>query len=109
MVCPWSQFWSCANCIYFQTAAGKEEQFQLFACLYEASMIDRKVGDKNIQFEMTIGESENRAIIEPLDSTPKDLRMISSLSVLLSLRVFISKLLSEARRGPDESGFATKT
>ncbi|XP_046857902.1 otoferlin-like isoform X2 [Xenia sp. Carnegie-2017] len=38
-----------------ETAAGKEEQFQLFACLYEASMIDRKVGDKNIQFEMTIG------------------------------------------------------
>ena len=42
--------------IFIQTAAGKEEQFQLFACLYEASMIDRKVGDKNIQFEMTIGK-----------------------------------------------------
>lgn len=41
----------------FQTASGKEEQFQLFACLYEASMIDRKVGDKSIQFEMTIGRS----------------------------------------------------
>lgn len=48
--------WACE--ITFQTAAGKEEQFQLFACLYEASMIDRKVGDKNIQFEMTIGKFE---------------------------------------------------
>lgn len=39
----------------FQTAAGKEDQFQLFACFYEASMIERKVGDKMIQFEMSIG------------------------------------------------------
>lgn len=38
-----------------QTAAGKEDQFQLFACFYEASMIERKVGDKMIQFEMSIG------------------------------------------------------
>ncbi|CAB4005702.1 otoferlin-like isoform X4 [Paramuricea clavata] len=43
-----------------ETAAGKEEQFQLFACLYEASMIDRKVGDKNMQFEMTIGNYGNQ-------------------------------------------------
>lgn len=40
---------------FFQTAAGKEDQFQLYACFYEASMIERKVGDKMIQFEMSIG------------------------------------------------------
>ncbi|XP_020629755.1 otoferlin-like isoform X2 [Orbicella faveolata] len=41
------------------TAAGKEDQFQLFACFYEASMIERKVGDKMIQFEMSIGNYGN--------------------------------------------------
>lgn len=44
----------------FQTAAGKEDQFQLFACFYEASMIERKVGDKMIQFEMSIGKRKNK-------------------------------------------------
>ncbi|XP_068680925.1 otoferlin-like isoform X8 [Montipora foliosa] len=41
------------------TAAGKEDYFQLFACFYEASMIERKVGDKMIQFEMSIGNYGN--------------------------------------------------
>ena len=39
----------------FQTAAGKEDNIQLFACIYEASMIERKAGEKNVSFEMTIG------------------------------------------------------
>ena len=34
---------------------GKEEVFQLFSTFYEASMIPRKVGEKPIQFEVTIG------------------------------------------------------
>ena len=35
---------------------GREEIYQLFATFYEASMIPRKVGDKPIQFEVTMGE-----------------------------------------------------
>lgn len=41
-----------------KTAAGKEDNFQLFACIYEASMIERKAGEKNVQFEMSIGLSD---------------------------------------------------
>ncbi|KAK3744957.1 hypothetical protein QZH41_000287 [Actinostola sp. cb2023] len=49
------------------TAAGKEEHFQLFACFYEASMIDRKAGDKMINFEMSIGNWGNALDGVPLE------------------------------------------
>lgn len=35
---------------------GRDEVYQLFSTFYEASMIPRKIGDKPIQFEVTIGE-----------------------------------------------------
>ena len=61
------------DCDYsLQTAAGKEDQFQLFACFYEASMIERKVGDKMIQFEMSIGKWRAQcrlAKLAPVDTT----------------------------------------
>ena len=40
-----------------QTASGKEEVFQLFACIHEANMIERKTADRPIQFEMSIGKN----------------------------------------------------
>ncbi|XP_031569345.1 otoferlin-like [Actinia tenebrosa] len=49
------------------TAAGKEEHFQLFACFYEASMIDRKCGDKMIGFEMSIGNWGNTIDGQPIN------------------------------------------
>uniref|UniRef100_A0A8C1WU02 Otoferlin n=1 Tax=Cyprinus carpio TaxID=7962 RepID=A0A8C1WU02_CYPCA len=36
-------------------ATGKIEEFFLFGCFLEATMIDRKIGDKPINFEVTIG------------------------------------------------------
>ena len=33
----------------------KERKFQLFSCFYEASMIDKRSGERPIQFEMSIG------------------------------------------------------
>lgn len=38
-----------------QTATGKVEDFFLFGSFLEATMIDRKIGDKPISFEVTIG------------------------------------------------------
>uniref|UniRef100_A0A665X9R8 Otoferlin n=1 Tax=Echeneis naucrates TaxID=173247 RepID=A0A665X9R8_ECHNA len=38
-----------------QTATGKIEEFFLFGSFLEATMIDRKIGDKPINFEVTIG------------------------------------------------------
>ncbi|XP_060919336.1 otoferlin-like [Labrus mixtus] len=38
-----------------ETAAGKVEEFFLFGSFLEATMIDRKIGDKPINFEVTIG------------------------------------------------------
>jgi len=38
-----------------QTATGKVEEFFLFGSFLEATMIDRKIGDKPISFEVTIG------------------------------------------------------
>ncbi|KAJ4921101.1 hypothetical protein JOQ06_021948, partial [Pogonophryne albipinna] len=37
------------------TATGKVEEFFLFGSFLEATMIDRKIGDKPINFELTIG------------------------------------------------------
>lgn len=39
-----------------QSATGKIEEFFLFGSFLEAAMIDRKIGDKMISFEITIGE-----------------------------------------------------
>ncbi|CAM4651752.1 unnamed protein product [Leuciscus chuanchicus] len=36
-------------------ATGKVEEFFLFGCFLEATMVDRKIGDKPIHFEVTIG------------------------------------------------------
>ncbi|KAK5886906.1 hypothetical protein CesoFtcFv8_017891 [Champsocephalus esox] len=38
-----------------ETATGKVEEFFLFGSFLEATMIDRKIGDKPINFELTIG------------------------------------------------------
>uniref|UniRef100_A0A4W5P9W1 Otoferlin n=1 Tax=Hucho hucho TaxID=62062 RepID=A0A4W5P9W1_9TELE len=44
--------------IVFIYATGKVEEFFLFGAFLEATMIDRKIGDKPISFEVTIEESE---------------------------------------------------
>ncbi|KXJ13200.1 Otoferlin [Exaiptasia diaphana] len=54
------------------TAAGKEEHFQVFACFYEASMIDRKCGDKMINFEMSIGNWGNTLDGVPLEEIQEE-------------------------------------
>ncbi|MFT7797485.1 otoferlin isoform X5 [Arapaima gigas] len=42
-----------------ETATGKIEEFFLFGAFLEATMIDRKIGDKPISFEVTIGNYGN--------------------------------------------------
>lgn len=41
--------------LFSQTATGKVEEFFLFSSFLEATMIDRKIGDKPTHFEVTIG------------------------------------------------------
>ncbi|XP_047135991.1 otoferlin isoform X1 [Hydra vulgaris] len=41
------------------TACGREEVFQLFACIYDANMIEKKSADRPIQFEISIGNFGN--------------------------------------------------
>uniref|UniRef100_A0A087YJ64 Otoferlin n=1 Tax=Poecilia formosa TaxID=48698 RepID=A0A087YJ64_POEFO len=50
-----------------ETATGKVEDFFLFGSFLEATMIDRKIGDKPISFEVTIGYygNENDGVIQP--------------------------------------------
>uniref|UniRef100_A0A673LN86 Otoferlin n=1 Tax=Sinocyclocheilus rhinocerous TaxID=307959 RepID=A0A673LN86_9TELE len=43
-----------------RSATGKMEEFFLFGSFLEATMIDRKIGDKPISFEATIGNYGNR-------------------------------------------------
>ncbi|CAL1540078.1 unnamed protein product [Lymnaea stagnalis] len=42
-----------------ETAAGRTEEYFLFASILEATMIDRKVGDRPIHFEISIGNAGN--------------------------------------------------
>ncbi|XP_076013626.1 otoferlin-like [Genypterus blacodes] len=48
-----------------ETAAGKVDEFFLFGSFLEATMVDRKIGDKPINFEVTIGYygNENDGVI----------------------------------------------
>ncbi|XP_068610034.1 otoferlin [Brachionichthys hirsutus] len=43
-----------------ESAAGRTEEFFLFGSFLEATMIDRKIGDKPISFEITIGNYGNQ-------------------------------------------------
>ncbi|XP_036397952.1 otoferlin-like [Megalops cyprinoides] len=43
-----------------ENATGKIEEFFLFGAFLEATMIDRKIGDKPISFEVTIGNCGNQ-------------------------------------------------
>uniref|UniRef100_A0A665X177 Otoferlin n=1 Tax=Echeneis naucrates TaxID=173247 RepID=A0A665X177_ECHNA len=43
-----------------ESATGKIEEFFLFGSFLEATMIDRKIGDKTISFEVTIGNYGNQ-------------------------------------------------
>ncbi|XP_064487216.1 otoferlin-like [Ornithodoros turicata] len=42
-----------------ESSYGKSEEFMLFGAILEASMIDRKVGEKPIYFELSIGNAGN--------------------------------------------------
>ena len=39
-----------------QSAAGRPEEFFLFGSILEATMIDKRIGDKPIKFELSIGK-----------------------------------------------------
>ena len=51
---PYPYLWMFFLC--FQSATGKVEEFFLFGSFLEATMIDRKIGDKPISFEVTVGD-----------------------------------------------------
>lgn len=44
------------NVIFFQSACGRPEQFFVFSSILEATMIDKKLGEKPISFELSIGK-----------------------------------------------------
>ncbi|KAG7229088.1 hypothetical protein INR49_013029 [Caranx melampygus] len=50
-----------------ETATGKVEEFFLFGSFLEATMVDRKIGDKPINFEVTIGYYGNEidGVVKP--------------------------------------------
>uniref|UniRef100_A0A3Q1IH20 Otoferlin n=1 Tax=Anabas testudineus TaxID=64144 RepID=A0A3Q1IH20_ANATE len=55
-----------------ESATGKMEEFFLFGSFLEATMIDRKIGDKAISFEITIGNYGNQIDgVSKLSSTKK--------------------------------------
>ena len=42
-----------------EVAYGKREEFYLFGCVMEATMIDKKLGDKTLQIEISCGNAGN--------------------------------------------------
>ncbi|KAM3861226.1 otoferlin isoform 2-T2 [Diretmus argenteus] len=56
-----------------ESATGKIEEFFLFGSFLEATMIDRKIGDKSINFEVTIGNYGNQidGVSKPLSAKNK--------------------------------------
>ena len=45
--------------LYLQASYAKNEEFFLFATILDASMIDRKLGDKPMFFEVSVGNAGN--------------------------------------------------
>ena len=43
----------------FQAAYGRREEFFLFSCVMDATMIDKRMSDKAIQFELSMGNAGN--------------------------------------------------
>ena len=43
----------------FQSTYGKNEEFFLFASIMDATMIDKRLGDKPLFFELSIGNAGN--------------------------------------------------
>uniref|UniRef100_A0A3Q3WWF6 Otoferlin n=1 Tax=Mola mola TaxID=94237 RepID=A0A3Q3WWF6_MOLML len=56
-----------------ESATGKIDEFFLFGSFLEATMIDRKIGDKTISFEITIGNYGNQidGVSKPSSATKK--------------------------------------
>lgn len=54
-----------------QTSYGKNEEFFLFATIIDATMIDKKLGDKPLYFEISIGNAGNS--LDGHNETSKDL------------------------------------
>ncbi|XP_034756059.1 otoferlin isoform X13 [Etheostoma cragini] len=56
-----------------ESATGKIDEFFLFGSFLEATMIDRKIGDKAISFEITIGNYGNQidGVSKPLSAKKK--------------------------------------
>lgn len=53
-----------------QTSYGKNEEFFLFATIIDATMIDKKLGDKPLYFEISIGNAGNS--LDGHNETSKD-------------------------------------
>jgi len=53
-----------------QTSYGKNEEFFLFATIIDATMIDKKLGDKPLFFEVSIGNAGNS--LDGHNETSKD-------------------------------------
>ncbi|KAG8297658.1 hypothetical protein J6590_031698 [Homalodisca vitripennis] len=71
-----------------ETSYGKTEEFFLFSTILDASMIDKKLGDKPIFFELSIGnagntlDGHNETTQEPSDSDSDDnLEVVTSESI----------------------------
>ena len=58
---------------YSQNATGRYEEYFLFGCFLEATMIEKKIGDKPVHFEVSVGKwSQNSH--QHLQSCSSDVR-----------------------------------
>ena len=54
-----------------KAAFGKREEFYLFGCVMEATMIDKKLCDKNLQIEVSCGNAGNSIDGQLMSTGPK--------------------------------------
>lgn len=81
-----------------ESSYGKNEEFFLFATILDASMIDKKLGDKPVYFELSIGnagnaiDGHNESTKEQYDSGSDELGKSVSLLINLIRFRFTSRL-----------------
>ncbi|XP_050515061.1 otoferlin-like [Diabrotica virgifera virgifera] len=67
-----------------EASYAKNEEFFLFACILEASIVDKKLGDKPVYFEISIGnagnamDGHNESTRDHYDSDSDELEVVSS-------------------------------
>lgn len=82
-----------------EPAFGKSEEFFLFSSIFDANMIEKRIADKPIHFELSIGNAGNcldgnsESVKRPQDLDTEELGKTRIFAFFSSIRIFYDNIL----------------